>query len=155
MLKKVTTALLILFIIAQFFNPEKNEYTKAPDSDFILTENPPQQLADILKESCYDCHSSNTRYPWYDRITPVNFWVNGHIDHGKGELNFSEWKHYSAKKKAHKLDEIIEVLENNEMPLSSYTLMHSEAKLTENETKTLINWTTIAKIKYEITDLPQ
>lgn len=155
MLKKILTILLIAFIIAQFFNPQKNEYTSIPESDFILIEKPPQQISAILKESCYDCHSSNTRYPWYDRITPVNFWVNGHIEHGKGKLNFSEWKHYSAKKKAHKLDEVIEALKNNEMPLSSYTFMHSGAKLTEDKSETLINWATITKIKYEITDLPQ
>ena len=154
MLKKIIIVLVVLFAISQFFNPEKNEYTKAPDSDFILTEKPPQQIAAILKESCYDCHSNNTRYPWYDRITPVNFWVNGHIKGAKEELNFSEWEHYSAKKKAYKLEEFIEVLENNEMPLSSYTLMHSEAKLTNDETQALINWATITKIKYEITDLP-
>lgn len=155
MLKKAITTFLILFIIAQFFNPQKNEYTSTPESDFVLNEKPSQQIASIIKESCYDCHSNNTTYPWYDRITPVNFWVNGHIKHGKGELNFSEWTHYSAKKKAHKLEEFIEVLENNEMPLNSYILMHSEAKLTNDETKTLINWATITKIKYEITNLPQ
>jgi len=155
MLKKVTTTLLILFVIAQFFKPQKNEYTSILDTDLIATEKPPEQLAAILKESCYDCHSNNTTYPWYNRITPVNFWLNGHIKGAKDELNFSEWKHYSAKKKVHKLDEIIEVLENNEMPLNSYTLMHSNAKLTEDETQTLINWTTITKIKYEITNIPQ
>jgi len=155
MLKKVSTAFLILFIISQFFSPQKNEYTSIPESDFILTEKPPQQITAIVKESCYDCHSNNTIYPWYNRITPVNFWLKGHIKGAKEELNFSEWKHYSSKKKTHKLDEFIEMLENNKMPLSSYILMHSEAKLTDDETKTLINWATITKIKYEITNLPQ
>ena len=154
MLKKIITAFLILFIISQFFQPQKNEYTSIPDSDLILTEKPVQQIASIIKESCYDCHSNNTAYPWYNKITPVNFWLKGHIKGAKKELNFSEWKYYSAKKKVHKLEEIIEVLENNEMPLSSYTLMHSEAKLTNNETQVLINWATITKIKYEVTDLP-
>ena len=155
MFKKVITVFVILFAISQFFNPEKNEYTSIPDTDFIVTEKPPQQIASVLKESCYDCHSNNTKYPWYNRITPVNFWLKGHIKGAKEELNFSEWEHYSAKKKTHKLEEVIEVLENNEMPLSSYTLLHSEAKLTADETQVLINWATITKIKYEITDLPQ
>jgi len=155
MFKKVISVFIILFAIAQFFNPQKNEYTSIPESDFILNEKPSQQITSIIKESCYDCHSNNTNYPWYDRITPVNFWLKGHIKGAKEELNFSEWKLYSAKKKVHKLDEFIEVLENNEMPLSSYTLMHSETKLTDDETKLLINWATITKIKYEITNLPQ
>lgn len=155
MFKKAITVFVILFAISQFFNPKKNEYTSIPDTDFIVTEKPPQQIATVLKESCYDCHSNNTKYPWYNRITPVNFWLKGHVKGAKEELNFSEWEHYSAKKKAHKLDEVIEVLENNEMPLSSYTLLHSEAKLTTDESQALINWTTITKIKYETTDLPQ
>ena len=154
MLKKISLSVFILFLLAQFLNPEKNESTKILDTDFITTEKPPRQLANVLQNSCYDCHSNNTNYPWYDRITPVNFWVNGHIKHAKGELNFSEWNTYSAKKKTHKLEEFIEVLEDNKMPLSSYTLMHSEAKLTKDQTKALIDWITVIKIKYEITDLP-
>lgn len=155
MIKKAITTFLILFIIAQFFNPQKNEYTSIPDTDFIATEKTPEQFAAILKESCYDCHSNNTKYPWYDRITPVNFWVNGHIKHAKGHLNFSEWSTYSSKKKVHKLEGFIEMIEENKMPLASYSLMHPEAKLTKTETKALIDWIAFLKIKYEITDLPQ
>jgi len=154
MFKKAITALLTLFVVAQLFKPQKNEYTNTPESDFILTEKPPQQLAGILKESCYDCHSNNTNYPWYDKITPVNFWVNGHIKHGKEELNFSLWSQYSAKRKAHKLEEFIEMITERKMPLESYLLTHEDAKLSDSEIKTLTNWVTILKIKYEITDLP-
>jgi len=154
MFKKITTTAIILFAIAQFFNPQKNEYAAVPESDFILTEKPPQQLATILKESCYDCHSNNTRYPWYDRITPVNFWVNGHIEHGKKELNFSLWSQYSAKRKTHKLEEFIEMINDREMPLESYLLTHRTAKLSDSEIKTLTDWITFLKIKHEITDLP-
>lgn len=154
MLRKVITVLLISFTIAQFLNPQKNEYTDVPESDFILTEEPPQHLADILKESCYDCHSNNTRYTWYDRITPINFWVNGHIKHGKEELNFSLWSQYSTKKKAYKLKECIEMINEREMPLESYILTHDEAKLSDLEIKTLTDWITFLKIKHEITNLP-
>jgi len=154
MLKKAITILIILFAISQFLNPQKNEYTKPTENDFILTEKPPQQLADILKESCYDCHSNNTKYPWYDRITPVNFWINGHIKHGKEELNFSLWDQYSAKRKAHKLEECIEMINERKMPLKSYLLTHGEAKLSDSEIKTLTDWITFSKIKHEITDLP-
>ena len=154
MLKKVLFPLIIVFLIAQLFNPAKNEYSIIPESDFILTEKPPQHLAVILKESCYDCHSNNTTYPWYDKITPVNFWVNGHIKKGKEELNFSLWKQYSNKRKAHKLEECIKMIQEQEMPLDSYLLTHSNAKLTESEIKELTDWMSFLKIKHEITDLP-
>ena len=154
MIKKISIGLLALFAAAQFINPEKNESSQVYESDFITTEAPPQQLAGIITNSCYDCHSNNSHYPWYDRITPVNFWVEDHIRHGKGHLNFSEWSNYSAKKKAHKLDEFIEMIEDKEMPLASYTLMHPEAKLTDNEIKTLTDWLTLVKIKIEVANQP-
>ena len=108
----------------------------------------------MLKNACYDCHSNNTNYPWYDRITPVNFWVQGHVDHGKGELNFSLWSTFSPKKKIHKLEECIEMIEEDEMPLESYTIMHGDAKFSEIQKKELINWLQLVKLKHETTNLP-
>lgn len=154
MVKKISIGLLVIFAAAQFINPTKNESSLVSESDFITIETPPQQLADIITSSCYDCHSNNSNYPWYDRITPVNFWVEDHIKHGKGHLNFSEWNTYSAKKKAHKLDEFIEMIEDKSMPLASYTLIHPEAKLTDSEIKSLTDWLTLVKIKIEVTNSP-
>lgn len=154
MIKKISIGLLALFAIAQFINPDKNESEFVPESDFITLEQPPQHLADIIKTSCYDCHSNNTIYPWYDRITPVNFWITDHIKHGKGHLNFSEWDSYSAKKKAHKLDEFIEMIEDKEMPLASYTLTHQDAKLSDADIAALTNWVTLVKIKIEVANQP-
>ena len=154
MIKKISIGLFVLFAIAQFVNPVKNESEFVPESDFITLEQPPQHLADIMKTSCYDCHSNNTIYPWYDRITPVNFWVTDHIKHGKKHLNFSEWDSYSAKKKAHKLDEFIEMIEDKEMPLASYTLTHQDAKLSDTDIAELTNWVTLVKIKIEVANQP-
>ena len=148
MLKKIGLGVLVLFGIAQFFNPTKNQSDVVPASDFILTEKPSEEIANILKESCYDCHSNNTRYPWYDRITPVNFWVEDHVQHGKGHLNFSFWQTLSAKKKEHKLEECIEMVEDRSMPLSSYTLMHGDAKLSDEQIKTLNDWLQMVRLKY-------
>ena len=154
MIKKISIGLLALFAAAQFINPDKNESEFVPESDFITLEQPPQHLASIMKTSCYDCHSNNTIYPWYDRITPVNFWVTDHIKHGKKHLNFSEWDTYSAKKKAHKLDEFIEMIEDKEMPLASYTLTHQDAKLSDADITALTNWVTLVKIKIEVANQP-
>lgn len=154
MMKKIGIGLVILFAIAQFINPAKNESEFVPESDFLTLEQPPQHLANIIKTSCYDCHTNNTIYPWYDRITPVNFWVDGHIEHGKEHLNFSEWDSYSAKKKAHKLDEFIEMIEDKKMPLTSYILTHQDAKLSDAEIAELTNWVTLVKIKIEVANQP-
>lgn len=154
MFKKIVLVLVVVFGIAQFFNPEKNEATQVLDSDFILTEKPNDDIKVMLKNACYDCHSNNTNYPWYDRVTPVNFWVQGHVDHGKGELNFSLWSAFSPKKKIHKLEECIEMINDGAMPLESYTIMHGKAKFDEDQKKTLINWLQLVKLKHETTNLP-
>lgn len=154
MIKKIFLVLVVVFGIAQFFNPEKNESIEVLESDFILNEKPNENIKAMLKNACYDCHSNHTNYPWYDRVTPINFWVQGHVDHGKGELNFSLWRTYSPKKKIHKLEECIEMIGEGDMPLESYTIMHGEAKFNEAQKKTLINWLQLVKLKHETTNLP-
>ena len=89
-LKKIGWLLLFVFIIAQFFGPEKNEGELTSLVPFINETNPPENVQKILTESCFDCHSNVTKYPWYNRITPVNYWMNDHIKVGKKKLNFSK-----------------------------------------------------------------
>jgi hypothetical protein len=139
-LKKILLLLLVAFAIAQFFGPEKNEGDIASIEAFLNETNPPENVKLILKEACFDCHSNVTRYPWYSGITPVNYWMAGHVDHGKEEVNFSKWNEYPLKKKDHKMDEVIELVEIKEMPLSSYTWTHAEAKLTNEQINAVVSW---------------
>ena len=99
---------------------------------------PSDEIASKIKASCYDCHSNVSEYPWYSNIQPVGWFLKHHIDDGKKHLNFSEFGTYSPKKQAHKLEESYELIEKGEMPLSSYTLIHKDAVLTEAEQATLI-----------------
>ncbi|RLD29466.1 MAG: cytochrome C [Bacteroidetes bacterium] len=147
-LKKILLLLLIVFIIAQFFSPEKNEDNTASIVPFFENTNPPEEVNLILKQNCFDCHSNFTRYPWYSSITPVNYWMAGHIDHAKEELNFSNWNAYTIKKKDHKLDELIEMVEEKEMPLPSYTWMHGEANLTDTQIESVITWAKQVRSQY-------
>ncbi|WCO00337.1 heme-binding domain-containing protein [Psychroserpens ponticola] len=140
LIKKILLALLVLFIIAQFFGPDKNEGDYASIESFLNETKPSTEVKGILKESCFDCHSSVTRYPWYNNITPVNYWLADHIKHGKGHFDVSKWDEYSVKKKDHKLDELIEMVEDKVMPLDSYTWTHSEAKLTDAQIKAVNDW---------------
>ena len=123
----------MVFVIMQFFSPEKNQGNLATIEPFLVETNPPEDVKLILKETCFDCHSDYTRYPWYNNITPVNYWLNGHVEHGKEELNFSKWTEFSEKRKDHKLEEIMELVESKEMPLNSYTWTHKEAKLSQKQ----------------------
>lgn len=151
-LKRIALLLLVVFIIMQFFGPEKNVSEVAIKdnlSDFITVEQPTAMVEDILLRACYDCHSNNTRYPWYNNITPVNYWLADHVKHGTKHLNFSEWGTYSPKRKDHKLEECIEMVEEGEMPLDSYTWTHGDAKLTQAEIEELTTWLSLVRLKVQ------
>jgi len=154
-IKKIFFLLLAMFVIAQFFGPEKNSGEIVSIEAFLEDTNPPENVKLILKETCFDCHSNVTRYPWYSSITPVNYWMAGHIDHGKEELNLSKWSGYSLKKKDHKLDELIEMIEKKEMPLPSYTWTHTDAKLTEAQIEDVISWAKMVRANYSLAPKPQ
>lgn len=138
--KKVAIVLLIAFVIAQFFSPEKNEGDLAELSTFLAETNPPENVKVILETTCFDCHSNNTTYPWYNSITPVNYWLNHHIEDGKKHLDFTKWDSYSLKRKEHKMDELYEEVEHGEMPLNSYTWTHAEANLSEEQIEAVVSW---------------
>jgi len=103
----------------------------------LLVNNTQENISALLQESCYDCHSNNTEYPWYNKVQPVAWFLEDHINEGKEELNFNEWDAYSNRRKNSKLKSIISQVKDDEMPLASYTLIHKDAKLSNSE-KTLI-----------------
>jgi hypothetical protein len=87
-----------------------------------------------------DCHSNNTRYRWYFKIQPVDWWLTNHINEGKQELNFDEYASKSLRYQYHKMESTVDLLKKGEMPLDSYLWLHKDAILTEQEKNTLINW---------------
>jgi heme-binding protein len=140
MKKKILLAIVAILVIIQFFRIDKTNPEVVLENDFITITNPPEEIAAILKTSCYDCHSYETKYPWYTNVSPIAWWVKDHINEGRDELNFSEWANYKEKRKKHKLEECIELVEENEMPLESYLITHGDAKLTDTQKTELLNW---------------
>ena len=139
MRRKILIGLLIVLVIIQFIRPERNQSNDA-SKDIATVYTVPGNVQKILKDACYDCHSNYTTYPWYSNIQPVTWWLQHHIDEGKQHLNFSEFASYSPKKQAHKLEETAELVEAGEMPLNSYTWMHSDARVTKDQAALLVNW---------------
>jgi len=139
--------LLSAFIIIQFFHPTKNISTDISiyKNDISTIYIIPDSVHQILKTSCYDCHSNNTQYPWYNNIQPIAWWLNHHVKEGKRALNFSEFASYSIRKKYKKLDGLIKEIQSDKMPLSSYTLIHRYAILTTDQKEKLINWATVIR----------
>lgn len=134
--KKIIYSLLVILLLIQFIRPAKNIGLLDTESAIFTTA----EVGNILQSSCYDCHSNNTNYPWYINIQPLGWWLNHHVNEGKEELNFSEFESYSLKRKLHKLKEIKEQIEEDEMPMNSYTIMHSAAKLGPEQKELLIKW---------------
>lgn len=147
--KIIALVLMICFLGIQFIPVELNQSDVIPKSDFLLVNNSPRRIGTILKESCYDCHSNDTKYPWYNRIQPVAWFLEKHIAEGKEELDFSLWSEYSNRRKKSKLKSIISQVENDEMPLSSYTFIHKDAKLLKSEKTLLIDYIMNLKEKIE------
>jgi hypothetical protein len=140
MIKKILFTAIAIFAAIQFIRVDKINPVSVPEKDFINVTQPSKEVADLLKTSCYDCHSNETKYPWYFNVAPVSWWLKNHINEGREELNFSLWTDYDAKKKDKKLEESIELINNGEMPMFSYTLAHQEAKLSATQQKALNNF---------------
>lgn len=148
--KRILLFLLIVLVVAQFFGPEKNLGETSSIDAFLAETNPPDKVQLILKESCYDCHSGFTRYPWYSKITPVNYWMAEHVEDGKKHLDFSKWADYSVKRKDHKMEELTEMVEEKAMPLDSYTWMHDEAKLSQEQIDEMVAWAKKVRFAYSL-----
>lgn len=139
LLKIVLVTIALIFVAIQFFQPEKNEST---DSENLIFkhEQIPDNVQQILKNACFDCHTNNTKYLWYHRISPVSWMVNNHIVEGKKELNFSEWGKLDNYDKIGALEDMRQELEQKTMPIKQYVWMHKEAKLTDNDRAAIIAW---------------
>jgi hypothetical protein len=138
--KKIGIVILVILVVIQFIRPTRNKSTEVQVNDISVAMNVPADVMNVLKTSCYDCHSNNTSDMWYMNIQPIGWWVSNHIEEGKEELNFSEWVKYKPKRKAHKMEEIAEMVNEDEMPMSSYTIIHGEAKLSAAQKKLLVDW---------------
>lgn len=146
-LKRIGIAFIVLFIVIQVFQINKTITPVNEQTDFMAVTQTNPEVATILKNACYDCHSNQPTYPWYTSVAPVSWWIKNHINEGSKHLNFSIWQTYTVKRKDHKLEECVEMIEEGEMPMNSYTWMHPEAKLTDAQKQLLIDWFKAEKAK--------
>ena len=124
-----------IVLVIQVIPVERNVSTVPPGQSFEKTEKVPANVAAILKVSCYDCHSNNSRYPWYSELQPGAWFMAQHIKKGRDELNFDEFNNYSKRRKKAKIKSIISQIEKDEMPLRSYRMMHGNDRLSADEKK--------------------
>lgn len=140
MIKKIIYGILIILVLIQFIRTAPNQQKGPFAQDIALLYPMDTEVKTALQKACYDCHSNQTKYPWYSMIQPLGWWLQHHVDEGKEHLNFHEFGTYSVKKQDHKLEEIGEALSEGWMPLDSYKWMHAEADLNEQEKTAILNW---------------
>jgi hypothetical protein len=136
-MKRTLVLAALIFGAAQFIRPDTTVPDGNPALDVITLTQPDTEVASLLRTACYDCHSNETVYPWYDRITPVNWWVQHHVDEARAEGDLSRWGELPEKKRRHFAEEAVQLITEGEMPLPSYTFMHPEAELTAGQREVL------------------
>lgn len=145
-MKKILLGILAIIILIQFFRPEKNNSKNEMNAMSTVMEIP-VEVTKIIQTSCADCHTNSTNYPWYSEIAPVSWYLAQHVKEGKEHLNFSEWTTYNKDQQEHIINDLKEVLNDREMPLKSYLLIHKDAKLTENQYQIMYDWANSIKVE--------
>jgi hypothetical protein len=130
-----------LFVVAQFVGPAKTNPVSDPSLALETKLQVDPKVESILNRSCADCHSNRTRWPWYTNVAPVSWFVIGHVNDGRRDLNLSDWGNYDKRKQTTRLNQMCELVKTGVMPLSSYTPLHPGSKLSGDDVKALCEWT--------------
>jgi hypothetical protein len=146
-LKWIFGALVAVFALLQFTNPARTNPPLPPGGDISATNPPPPQIAAQLRASCYDCHSDETKWPWYSHVAPASWLVVSDVNDGRERLNFSDWPHALPERAAKRLERMSEELGYKDMPPAKYTIIHADARLTDAQRQELIKWADDAAAK--------
>jgi hypothetical protein len=131
--RNLRIAFLVVFALIQFVGIDKSPIEINPESDFLMIEQAPMEVVELMQTSCYDCHSNLTIYPWYSNIAPVSWWLKGHIDNGRCKLNFSEWDSYSLEESDSLKVLSADLIEKKWMPILTYKIIHTESRLSDEQ----------------------
>jgi hypothetical protein len=129
-----------VFALLQFTNPPRTNPPVAPGHDLMATNAPPAEIAALMHSACYDCHSYETKWPWYSHVAPVSWLVANDVTRGRERLNFSEWPRALPERAAKRLERISEEVDYQDMPPAKYTVLHPEARLTADQRRQFIHW---------------
>jgi heme-binding protein len=143
--KPVLLAAALTVVVAQFIPVSKTNPSVDASQTLHAAMTLPPEVSRALEQSCQDCHSNRTIWPWYSHVAPASWLLARHVNEGRRELNFSEWVKYPARRQDRKLKEICEQVQRGEMPQASYTLLHSQAKLGDLDKQAICAWTDAAR----------
>lgn len=145
---KILIGLLAILVLIQFIRIDKTNPESPAGQDFRVVEGAPENVSSIMERACFDCHSHQTKWPWYANVAPVSWFVGKHVREGREELNFSAWGTYSDKRRHHKMEECMEEVGEGEMPLQGYVVWHNEALISPKDTSELFTFFRKVMLKY-------
>ena len=133
-------AVVVFLVVAQFIPVDRTNPPSDPGLGFDKTMNPPPDVKATLDRSCRDCHSHDTRWPWYSRVAPASWLVLSDVKEGRQHVNLSEWGKLELRRASRKLDSMCEEMTSGDMPPFQYTLIHRGAKVTPQEAQAFCTW---------------
>jgi hypothetical protein len=137
-LKWIIVAAVAAFAALQLTNPP---HTNPPvKNDFLTLMNPSPKIAAMFRSACYDCHSDETHWPWYSSVAPMSWQIAQDVNEGRAQLNLSEWPSDNPQRAWKKMENMSEEIDQKDMPLNKYTLIHKDARLTDDQRNELTQW---------------
>lgn len=133
--------MLLIAVVIQFVRPARSNPPVNPGATITARLMVPKAVEGILDRSCRDCHSNETRWPWYSNVAPVSWFVIDHVNHGRSHFNYSNWAQYRPDESAGLLKDSCALAQKGAMPLPSYLWMHGHARLEAPDIETLCTWT--------------
>ena len=140
-LRWIGIAIVVIVVGIQFVRPQRENPPVDQSATISAQSAITPAVAALVKTSCFDCHSNETRWPWYSEVAPVSWLVAGDVRNGRNHLNFSEWGKYTKSKRVLKLGQIYEQVSKNGMPLEKYLYIHTDARLSAADRDSIVSWT--------------
>jgi hypothetical protein len=135
--RSAAIALVVITTAIQFVRPARTNPLVDPSHALAELQPVPAHVTAVLDRACRDCHSNNTRWPWYSQVAPVSWWVIDHVNHGRSHFNYSDWARYPAADRARLLKNSCDLVREDSMPLPSYRWMHRRARLSKADVQAI------------------
>jgi hypothetical protein len=140
-LKRIGLLFVLVFCGIQFIRPQRTNPPVVPARTIEAYTSIPPGVHATLRRACMDCHSNESRWPWYSNIAPVSWFLVDHVNQARSHVNFSEWDLRMNRRSGPRYDQLCEEVQSGAMPLTSYLLLHHDARLSKNDVDSLCSWT--------------
>ena len=147
MLRRILLIVVIVFVAIQLYRPATTNPPEDPSHNLKAVAQVPADVDHVLAQSCNDCHSYKTVWPWYTQIAPSRWLVVSDVNDGRRHMNFSEWTTLPVERQQRRLSEICEQVRSGDMPLKQYTWIHTETKLSDSQREAICAWTKAEQLR--------